>query len=281
MVKAKKGNKLITLFIIILLITLVFSSIKFFKWYKDSKKVKALIEEINKIIEVSEIVDSEDVYIIEPNENESETEVEPEPEKPNPYWDYTKINLIDVDFSSLETINSDTVGWVQVPGTNINYPFVQTSDNDYYLNHSFDKTYNGAGWVFMDYRNNAKEFGKNTIIYGHNRADKTMFYTLKNALNNDWINNSNNHFITLSTKNENTLWQVFSAYHIKTTNDYIQTEFNSDEDFQEFLSMIQSRSAYNFDITVNENDKILTLSTCHTNNEKMVVHAKLVKYSLK
>ena len=64
------------------------------------------------------------------------------------------MNLIDVDFTELKQTNSDVIGWIQVNGTNINYPFVQTNDNSYYLTHAFNKSYNDAGWVFLDYRNN-------------------------------------------------------------------------------------------------------------------------------
>ena len=80
------------------------------------------------------------------------------------YFDYMKLKFIDVDINKLKTFNPDTIGFIKVMGTNINYPFVQTLDNDYYLNRSYDKTYNNAGWIFLDYRNN--EFNdKNSKIY--------------------------------------------------------------------------------------------------------------------
>lgn len=155
---------------------------------------------------------------------------------------------------------------------------MQTSDNDYYLTHSFTKDYNEAGWVFLDYRNNIQQLDKNTIIYAHSRLDKTMFGSLKNLLKSDWYSNTDNHIIKLSTKNQNTLWQVFSVYHIPTTNDYLRTSFNSDFDFTSFAKKLQNRSVYSFNTSVTENDKILTLSTCYANDEKMVMHAKLIKY---
>ena len=65
--------------------------------------------------------------------------------------------------------NQETVSWITVNGTNINYPVVQHSDNEYYLNHSFDGSENSAGWIFLDYRNNIENTEKNTIIYGHSR----------------------------------------------------------------------------------------------------------------
>ena len=187
------------------------------------------------------------------------------------------MNLISVNFDDLLKINNETKGWIQVNGTNINYPFVQNSNNDYYLTHSYDKSYNQAGWVFMDYRNDTVNYDKNTILYAHGMNNKTMFGSLRNILSSSWYNNTNNHIIKLSTPTENTLWQVFSVYHIKTTNDYIQTEFASDEEYQSFLDMLKGRSAVTFDTSLNTTDKILTLSTCYNKTDKVVMHAKLIK----
>ncbi len=95
---------------------------------------------------------------------------------------------------------------------------------------------------------------------------------------NEWLNNTNNHVIKMSTKYENTLWQVFSIYHIPTTNDYIKINFDSNETFG---NMLIERSMHNFNTSINENDIILTLSTCYDDYEKMVLHAKLIKKELK
>ena len=89
------------------------------------------------------------------------------------------MNLIDVNFEELKQKNNETIGWITVNGTKINYPFVQTKDNNFYLTHSLDKKYNKADWVFMDYINNKQDYDKNTILYAHGRSDNTMFETLK------------------------------------------------------------------------------------------------------
>ena len=191
------------------------------------------------------------------------------------------MKLIDVDFSELKQENSDTVGWIQVNGTNINYPFVQASDNKFYLTHSFYKNKNSAGWVFLDYRNNISELDKNTIIYAHGRKNNTMFGSLNKILDGKWVKDTNNFVVKLSTETENTLWQVFSVYHIPTTSDYIQTSFSTDEEFLKFINMLKDRSMYDFNTTVSSEDKILTLSTCHNDTEKMVLHAKLIKRETK
>lgn len=191
------------------------------------------------------------------------------------------MNLINVNFKDLKKINNDTVGWIQVNGTNINYPFVQTKDNTYYLKKDFNKKYNSAGWVFMDYRNNISNFDKNTILYAHGRVDGTMFGSLKNIIKSNWYSDKNNHVVKLSTEYENTLWQVFSIYRIPQTSDYLNINFSSDEKYEEFLSLLKNRSEYQFEVDLNKDDKILTLSTCYKESDRVVLHAKLIKMEVK
>ena len=206
-----KRKKIIFIFILIFCFIGLFISIfKIIKWKLDSNEITDEINNIQDIVEIKETNNEENTEIIE--------QIEEIPQF-NPYWDYIKMNLIDVNFNELKQINSSTVGWIQVNGTNINYPFVQTNDNKYYLNHTFNKSYNSAGWVFLDYRNNINELDKNTIIYAHGRYDSTMFGSLKNILSSGWLNNKNNYVIKLSTEKENTLWQLFSVYHRPTTSD--------------------------------------------------------------
>lgn len=266
-IKIKWKNIILILIIITSIITLLISIFNIIKWKIDSNKTNYEITNIQENINVEEIQDTENTEIIEPVI---------EVPKENPYWDYINMNMINVDFNGLKRTNPDVVGWLKVNGTNINYPFVQSSDNDYYLTHSFNKSYNGGGWVFLDYRNNGTN-NKNTIIYAHGRSDKTMFGTLKNVLNNGWLNNTNNYVIKISTETENSLWQIFSVYRIPTTSDYLQTNFNDETEYQNFLDMIKDRSNHNFDTNVASTDNILTLSTCYNNSDKMVVHAKLIK----
>ena len=263
----KKLKTFLIIFSILCSITLVYSIYNIIVWKLDSNKTNNQIEEIQEEIPIIEIEDNDNTEIIEQEE---------EIPKSNPYWDYIGMNMIDVNFSELKNINNDVRGWIKLNGTNINYPFVQASDNKYYLTHSLDKSYNSAGWLFLDYRNNINN-NKNTIIYAHGRTDKTMFGSLRNVLTNNWLKDTNNYVIKISTETENSLWQIFSTYHLPTTSDYLQTNFNNDNEFQDFINMIKDRSSYNFNTSVSVNDNILTLSTCYNNSDKMVVHAKLIK----
>lgn len=263
----KRNNLLILIFMFICSIGLFVSIYKIIKWKIDSNKTDEQIIKIQDIINIEDVNDTENTEIIEQEEIP----------KANPYWDYIKMNLINVNFNELKSVNNQTKGWIQVNGTNINYPFVQANDNKYYLTRSFNKEYNEAGWVFLDYRNNLDGSDRNIIIYAHSRKDTTMFGSLKNILKNGWLDNSSNYVVKLSTEYENTLWQIFSVYHIPTTSDYIQTSFNNDDSFLEFANMLKNRSYHNFNTTVNASDKILTLSTCYNDNDKVVLHAKLIK----
>lgn len=267
-IKIKWGNLTILLIILICTAIFIISIANILKWTIDNKKTDKQTEIITNIKVIEEVTDDENTEIIE------------QPitiDKNAPYWNFIKMNLIDADFNELKQINKEVRGWIQVNGTNINYPYVQASDNDFYLNHSFDKSSNGAGWIFMDYRNNSQEFDKNTIIYGHGRSNTSMFGTLKNILKSSWFKDSNNYVIKLATEQENSLWEVFSVYKIPTTSDYLQIKFSSDEEFQNFANKLIERSAYNFNTPVNSTDKIITLSTCWNDEEKVVMHAKLIK----
>ena len=106
---------------------------------------------------------------------------------------------------------------------------------------------------------------------------KSKLKWVENILSNNWYKNTDNHIIKLSTEKENTLWQVFSVYHIKTENYYITTDFRDDDEFKTFIDTISKRSKLKFDASVDVNDTILTLSTCRAGDEKVVLHAKLIK----
>lgn len=260
--KLNVKNLCLLIFFLVMLIVFLFSLIKVIMWIIDNNNTNDIIKKVANTYEINEKSYDNEVII---NENEKDI-----------YFDYMKLKFIDVDINKLKTFNPDTIGFIKVMGTNINYPFVQTLDNDYYLNRSYDKTYNNAGWIFLDYRNN-KFNDKNTIIYGHGRINGTMFGSLKDTLKSSWQNNKDNYIIKISTEKENSIWQIFSVYKIATTSDYLQTTF-SDNEFESFINLIKGRSSYNFETNVTNEDKVLTLSTCYNDNDKMVVHAKLIKY---
>ena len=191
-------------------------------------------------------------------------------------FNLSNASFMSADLDELKEKNSDTVGLIKFLGTKIDYPFVQTTDNDYYLSHNFNKRFTNLGWVFGDYRNKWINFNRNTIIYAHNLNTGQFFGTLLDTLKESWFNNYDNHYVKLSTFDSDTIWQVVSVYTIKPESYYIRSIF-SDYDFNEFLHTIKERSVFDFNYNYTLYDKILTLSTCDNGGKRrMVLHAKLV-----
>ena len=259
------------------------------RWYVQGLKIEYLS---NDILSSTEIIEEEE------NNSENEVEVAPPSEEdntqeednsttsspvyyPNDYWDYMNVPFMNVNFNELLNKNSDTVGWIKIDGTKVNYPVVQSSDNDYYLSHAFNKSNNIGGWIFADYRVDFEEFGRNTIIYGHNMNNKTMFGSVPDMLKSSYLNNNNDNYIKISTPTSNTVWKVFSIYTIEPEVYYLKTNFKT-EPYENFLNIIKGRSVHNFGLDVTTDDKVLTLSTCdNTGTKRVVVHAKMISIEYK
>ena len=243
--KKKLFNVVMRIIELIFLILLVYSSINIFKWYNNNKENKQIINEIAESVTINEDTNEEKKY---------------------------KIN-----FEELKQKNSDTVAWLKVENTNIEFPIVQANNNSYYLTHNFDKKYNVAGWIFADYKNKLDGTDRNIVVYGHNMRNNSMFGSLKDVITEEWYNNEENKYITFVTENDYQTYQVFSVYQIKTEDYYIKTEFKSNE-FTEFIDTITKRSKKDFGINVSKEDTILTLSTCANNNKyRVVLHSVRVK----
>lgn len=187
------------------------------------------------------------------------------------------ITTFQIDFQRLKNENPDTVGVLKLNGTDIRYPVVQASNNEYYINHSFDKSSNNAGWIFVNAANRLDGTDKNITVFGHNRKDDSMFGTLKNALTKDWYSNVVNRYILWQDVNGEKVYEIFSVYQIKVEEYYMQNDFSSDSEYMTFLNTMKKRSVHSFETTLNPSDQILTLSTCSTGDNRTVLHAKLMK----
>lgn len=244
--RKSKGKIVYILLIILFLVMIVFSSMKIIKWYLNNNENKKIKNELSDMVTV--------------NENAS-----------NDKDKYT------IDFNDLKNINQDAIAWLKVNGTDIQYVIVKANNNDYYLRRNFNKQYNVAGWPFADYKNKFDGTDKNIVIYGHNMLSNAMFGTLPNILKEDWYNNEENYNILLATEQGNVMYRVFSVYQIENEDYYIQTQFNDNNAFKEFINTIKGRSIKDFNTEVTENDSILTLSTCaSTNKYRIVLHAKKI-----
>lgn len=258
----------------VILVIIFMIGINYYKNYVDEQHYLGIENNLKEIIKVNQKKTEEEnpLDVIEPGDEDFTTTTT------------TTTTVYDIQyekvFSTLQEINKDTVGWLTVNNTRIDYPVVQAKDNDYYLRRDYYQNKNRHGWIFMDYRNNPDELNENTIIYGHNLANQTMFGTLRYALNSYWYKKSANQIITFNTPNENMKFQIFSIYTIPTTNDYLDITFPTTDAYQSYIDLVKGRSIYDFNIEVTTADKILTLSTCANGNDKrLVIHAKLIKES--
>lgn len=227
--------------------------------------------------------EEDDEYNTEELSDEDISESQPENSQQNDkntiqslYYSYIKSDISNINFNNLKSINPQTIAWIKVNGTNINYPIVQTNNNEYYLTHSFENRKNSSGWVFMDYENKSDFSDRNTIIYAHGRNEGTMFGTLKKALGESWRKVADNRYIRVIVEGKTLLFETFSTYTTEPTSDYIQVHFASNDHFSKFLTAALKNSNFNYGVNVTPEDKVLTLSTCYGASDRMVLHAKLV-----
>ena len=190
------------------------------------------------------------------------------------------------EYQPLYEANSDTVGWLRIPGTQINYPVVQQADNnDYYLDHSFDREEDSNGTLFVDYRSDIVNQNTNTIIYGHNMKSDLMFGSLDQYLKEDFFEKHKT--IEFNTIYEKRTYEIFavclSKVEYQDTNAYRYYNFiqaSNRAEFQAFLNNVKSLSVNDLDLsTIQETDKFLTLSTCNSYIEdgRLFVVAKRIE----
>ena len=163
---------------------------------------------------------------------------------------------INLDFTALKQQNEDIVGWLYSENTQINYPVVQSEDNNYYLRRLINGEYNIAGSLFMDYRNNSNLEDNNTIIYGHNMENDTMFGTLQEYKSQEYYDNHK--VLYYFTQEKNYMIQLFAGYTISVESDIYDLSIIDESKIEESIQ----NSDFNSDVEVREEDKIMTLSTC-------------------
>lgn len=249
----KTKNIIYNTIIFICIIAIIISSYNIIVWFIENNKSKKMLDNIYDNVTYTE----EDISLYD-----------------------TLIKKRHYDISKLLDQNADTVGWIYVNDTNINYPVVQTTDNDFYLTHSFDKSYNSAGWIFEDYRCTNDGNEQNTVIYGHNRKDASMFGSLQRSLGDEWRSNEENLYINYSTLNGDHVYRIFSTFvcNAENVNSYTQTSFSSKEEFNEYVSMLKRCSSHDFETDLENPEQILTLYTCYgLNNQRLLVCAVLVE----
>ena len=168
-----------------------------------------------------------------------------------------------INFEKLKQINNNIVGWIKIDETNIDYPIVQATDNNYYLKKNIYKQTSTSGSIYLDYRNNNFN-DTNTIIYGHNMKNGTMFAELKKIYEGKIQNN----IIKIQTETEEKTYKIISTYIVDAN---YNMEINI-QDYNKYISSIIQKSKIKFTTEEQqETSQILTLITCSYNNEERIV----------
>lgn len=180
-----------------------------------------------------------------------------------------------VDFDALRKINPDVVAWIYIPGTNINYPVVQGADNDYYLYRLFDHTYNKAGSIFADYRNNGVANDDNTVLYGHHMRNQSMFAQITGYTKQEFYEEHT--YGMLLTPDGSYLVHFFSGYVTDVYSNAWDRLFYSDGEYADWLNALCRKSYFAADVIPTVSDRVVTLSTCtyEYDNARFVVHGIL------
>lgn len=234
--------------------------------------------------DLNQYAESKDAYrdlagYVEVPEQTASPESAPDPTEPK--RDDTDIVLPSVDFETLRENGPDIIGWLSLPDTVLNYPVTQTDNNEYYLNHLYDGTYNKVGCLFADYENRADFSDRNTIIYGHNMRDGSMFALLNRYDEQSYFDAHRQMYLV--TPKGGYVMEIFAAFAAKPEESGSETSpwqlsWKDDGAYTTWLTAMKERSAVESDVTVTCSDKVLTLSTCTPGGTgRFLVMGKLVK----
>ena len=166
---------------------------------------------------------------------------------------------IRVDFDILRAQNPDIIGWIYSPDTPINYPIAQSEDNDYYLRRLTDGTRNTAGTIFVDFRNSADFSDRNTLVYGHNMKNDTMFGTLSEYDSQSYY--ESHRTLWLLTPEQSWKLEPIAGFVTRADSDSY-TLFESREELVGYLEEALTRSGFESEVDPEQTERIVTLTTC-------------------
>lgn len=187
--------------------------------------------------------------------------------------------------TELKQINNDIIGWIEIENTKINYPILQTDNNDFYLTHDYKKEKNKYGSIYLKDGCNIDDVNSNLIIYGHNMKDEEMFNTLLNYKNKKYYDE--NKIVKIETENEKREYEIIAAFKSRVFYKdeknvfryYNYLKFNSESEYNTYLKNIKKIQLYDTGVTSNYGEQLLTMITCEYSQEngRMVVVAKRIK----
>lgn len=232
-----------------------------------------LVREINQYSESSNIYKELESNIIKENKTEISNDQNANKTEDNS-------DKFSVDFDKLKEEVPNAVGWIMQENTAINYPIMQTNNNDYYLNHLYNGIRNKSGSIYMDYENSSDFKDYNTIIYGHNMNDGAMFASLLSYSKQDYYDA--NKSIILLTQDTNYNVEIFSAFianpsEVETEKSPWNIKWENYEEYSKWLENMKNRSIIKTSIEVIPGDKVVTFSTCTADGKnRFIVMGKLV-----
>ena len=254
--KKKKSDVLLTIALIVAIAVFCYAAFNLYHIYTEYKKGT---DEYNQIEEMAVTErDADSAEVAGPN-----AQLKPP---------------IEVDFDKLKSVNEDVVGWIYVDALpDISYPIVKGKDNQTYLHQTYEKNYNFAGTIFVDYENSGDFSDCNTLVYGHNMKNGSMFGHLKKFREDDKLYKQDKYFWIL-TPERNYRYEIITAYTTGVNSDTYTLFKGPGEEFEKYLETIKGYSEIKTDDTdLTIKDRIVTLSTC-TGNEstRFVVQGKRV-----
>lgn len=270
------GDIMTTLLMLIALVVFIFSGYTLYGFYKEYQKGSNEYDNLESSY-ASDEGESEDLDALE---DEAALQDISGREVANILWDGKELTVPTmknpIDFSELQQVNEDIAGWLRIRALDISYPVVQGEDNDYYLHRTFEKEDNFAGCLFVNCDNDRDFTDQNTIIYGHNMKNGSMFGKLKQFREEETYNKSK--YFWMFTPDLIFQYRIFSAMVVNKTGLAYQT-FYSDEDFNEWINKaFEGSEVENSGIQVTSDDHVVTLSTCTGDDStRFVVMGKLVQ----
>lgn len=255
--KRTAGDVIRTLILILALGVFLFSAVNLVRIFLEYKQGTDEYDRMREF--VTEEVEKQ------PQEEETEAKGEEvEEEKPQ---------APQVDWAGLQAINQDIIAWIQIEGTDISYPVVKGADNSYYLKHTFEGKSNIAGAIFIDAANSSDFEDCNTIVYGHNMKNGSMFGTLRKHFKD--ADSVPGKYIWICTPQKNYRYEIFSSHVVDAAGEVYTLFAEADDTFAGYLERMAKQSLVSFDVPVSKEDKIITLSTCTGNDAtRFVVQAR-------
>ena len=183
---------------------------------------------------------------------------------------------ISMDFTELLKVNPDIKGWIIGDGINVDYPVLQTDNNEFYLNHLYNKEANSSGSIFEDYRNRGDFTDRNTVLYGHHMDNGTMFGSIEHYASQDFYDSTPT--MVLYTPEGDYLIELISGTHESGDEQFVEFEFKTEEDFLKYVESFRERSTFKNDVKVQPGDKLISLCTCAYvfNNARYMLMGRLV-----